>query len=235
MKFIEPTLEDTAADSLRKDLGEKAQTESQLAALQDRLRELPDSTAPLERTKLELEISRALMALERGDEAWPIIRPGLDIFIENEDWLLAADACDVLYKCNTEEALCALGHGVWIGVTFPIDTELTIALLQHIVEDTPDDSDGAAVAAATALFIADVRSEGKLQKKLRFFASQLLGNVARRHSDINNQEQFQLWIERLELDDPDKFLIRLRNVVDVLVQDDWWLDREAIQARLPIN
>ena len=24
-------------------------------------------------------------------------------------------------------------------------------------------------------------------------------------------------------------------VVDVLVQDDWWFDREALQAKLPIN
>ena len=40
-------------------------------------------------------------------------------------------------------------------------------------------------------------------------------------------------MERLELNDPDKFLVRLRNVVDVLVQDQWWIDREAIQAELP--
>ena len=42
-------------------------------------------------------------------------------------------------------------------------------------------------------------------------------------------------MERLELKDPDKFLVRLRNVVEVLVQDDWWFDREALQAKLPIN
>jgi hypothetical protein len=39
-------------------------------------------------------------------------------------------------------------------------------------------------------------------------------------------------VRRLELDEPDKFLVRLRNVVDVLVQDDWWIDRDAIQSRL---
>jgi len=35
------------------------------------------------------------------------------------------------------------------------------------------------------------------------------------------------------LNDPDKFLVRLRNVVDVLVQDDWWFDRDALHAQLP--
>jgi hypothetical protein len=68
-----------------------------------------------------------------------------------------------------------------------------------------------------------------------FFATQLLGEVARRHSGVDGQESFDFWMQRLELREPDKFLVRLRNVVDVLVQDDWWFDREALQTRLPIN
>jgi len=27
--------------------------------------------------------------------------------------------------------------------------------------------------------------------------------------------------------------VRLRNVVDVLVQDQWWFDREALQEQIP--
>jgi hypothetical protein len=61
----------------------------------------------------------------------------------------------------------------------------------------------------------------------------MLGTVARRHSDVEKQEQFDYWLEKMELKDPQKFLPRLRNVVDVLVQDDWWVDREAIWASLP--
>lgn len=235
MDLYEPLLEDTAADSLMKDIGEKAKIESQLVALRDRQRESGESMPVLEQASLALEIGRSLMALERGAEGWQELRPYFEVFIENRQWEQAADLCDVLYKCNTDDALVALGHGVWLGVTFPVDPELSIALLQHVIDDTPDDSDGAAVAAATAIFIADIRSEGKLQEKLKFFSSQLLGEVARRHSDIDSQQQFELWIERLELDDPDKFLIRLRNVVDVLVQDNWWLDRDAIRAAIPLN
>ena len=36
-------------------------------------------------------------------------------------------------------------------VTFPIDPEITVHLLSHVIDDTPDDADGAAVAAATAV------------------------------------------------------------------------------------
>ena len=61
----------------------------------------------------------------------------------------------------------------------------------------------------------------------------MLGNVARRHSEIESQEQFDFWINKMELHDPAKFLVRLRNVVDVLVQEDWWFDREQLQAEIP--
>jgi len=63
----------------------------------------------------------------------------------------------------------------------------------------------------------------------------MLANVARRHSGAESQAAFDLWMERLELREPEKFLVRLRNVVDVLVQDDWWFNRDALQAKLPIN
>jgi len=108
-------------------------------------------------------------------------------------------------------------------------------LLTHVVNETPDDADGAAVAATTALFLADIRASGAQRENLMFFVTQILGMVARRHGKVDSQEALDLWMERLELKAPGKFLVRLRNVVDVLVQDNWWFDREALQAKLPVN
>jgi hypothetical protein len=235
MDYLDPNqLEDTAAASLRKNLGQQAELEGRLVELQQQLDRLPEHVDPRERALLQLEMARALQILERGEQAWPLAMTAFGIFANLGDWENAADTCDVAYQTGQPEALVALGHGIWIGVTFPIDPEISIHLLSHIVDDTPDDSDGAAVAAATACFLADVRAEeGPEKERLSFFSQQLLGRVARRHSDIETQEQFEYWIEKLELDQPDKFLVRLRNVVDVLVQDQWWIDREAIQAELP--
>ncbi len=235
--YFDPNkLEDTAADSLRKDLGQQAELEGRLVTLREELERLPEDAAAAHRAGLQLEVARALQTLERGDEAWPIAQTALGQFLEERDWEHAADACDVMYQCGTEQALAALGHGIWLGVTFPIDPEISVHLLSHVIDDTPDDSDGAAVAAATACFLADIRApQGADRERLLFFAQQLLGKVARRHSNVESQEQFDFWIERLELNDPDKFLVRLRNVVDVLVQEDWWFDREALQAEIPAN
>lgn len=229
-------LDDTAADSVQKQLGEKAQLEGLVVEYRDTLAKLAEDADPMERAEIQLELGRALQILERGGEAWPILKTALGVFLEKEDWEKAADALDQMYQTGEEQALQALGMGIWLGVTFPIDPEITVHLLSHVIDDTPDDSDGAAVAAATACFLADIRApEGPDRERLQFFAQQLLGKVARRHSQVETQEQFDFWIERLELNDPDKFLVRLRNVVDVLVQEDWWFDREALQARIPAN
>ncbi|MCB1774987.1 MAG: hypothetical protein KDI88_15330 [Gammaproteobacteria bacterium] len=229
-------LPDTAAESLRKDLGQQAQIEGQLVEMQQQLEQLPESASAMQRAALKLEIGRSLQVLERGDEAWPITYTALGILLTEQQWEAAADACNVLYESNQPDSLIALGHGIWLGVTFPIDPEISVNLLSHVVDDTPDDSDGAAVAAATACFIADVRaSEGPDKERLTFFSQQLLGRVARRHGDVESQDQFDLWVDRLELNQPDKFLVRLRNVVDVLVQDQWWFDRDALQEQIPAN
>ena len=233
--FFDPNdLADTAAASLRKDLGQQAQLEGHLAELQQQLERLPESADIQRRGELLLEIGRSLQILERGAEAWPMAHTAFGLFMQAGDLQNAADACDVMYQCDQPDSLVALGQGVWLAVSFPIDPEITVHLLSHIVDDTPDDADGAAVAAATANFIADLRAPtGPDRDRLMFFTQQLLGRVARRHSEVENQQQFDYWVEKLELDDPDKFLIRLRNVVDVLVQDQWWFDRDALQAGIP--
>lgn len=236
MEFFDPfkNTDETDVSKLMNDLGQKAELEGLIVELREKLLNLPADTDPVEKCSLELDIAHAQQQLERGHEAWPTARAAFDVFVEHQQWEKAAEACSILYLSDQADSLVALGNGIWLAVTFPIDPEITVNLLAHVIDDTPDDSDGAAVAAATALFIADTRvPEGPDRERLHFFASQLLGKVARRHSNVESQDQFDYWIEKLELNDPDKFLVRLRNVVDVLAQEDWWIDRDKIRNSIP--
>ncbi|WP_133513193.1 hypothetical protein [Candidatus Thiosymbion oneisti] len=229
-------LGDTAAESVVNYSAQEAALESHLQALQDRHRELVQSAgAPQDIADIKLQTARTLVNLERGEAAWPLGREALDTFIRLEDFESAADACDVLFQSDQPDSLNALGQGIWLTVTYPMDPELSVALLTHVINETPDDADGAAVAATTALFLADIRASGSQRENLMFLVSQTLGTVARRHGKVDSQEAFDRWMERLEIKDPAKFLVRLRNVVDVLVQDNWWFDREVLQAKLPVN
>ncbi len=61
----------------------------------------------------------------------------------------------------------------------------------------------------------------------------MLTAVARRHSGIENQADLDAWVDRLELNDVNGFLSRLRRIIEALVQDNWWIDRDTIQSELP--
>ena len=233
MKYIDLNNGQLDADS-----GEDAEislekVKHQLAAALEELKALPDDAHPLQRVELQVKIAGTLVDIQRGDEAFTIAREAFDVCVLKEFWEEAVKACNAMFLADQVDSLAALGQGVWLSVTFPIDAELSVMMLNHIIDDTPDDSDGAAVAAVTAKYVVDMRTEGRQQEDLSFYVNNLMAAVARRHSEVESQEQFSYWIEKLELNDSAKFLPRLRNVVDVLVQDDWWLDREAILEKLP--
>jgi hypothetical protein len=223
---------DLGAESGDDAVASTALLESRLTALDERMIQLTDAA---ERALLNKEAAEILLELGREGEVWERARPAFEIFRDSEHWQEAAELCAILYRADQPGSLAALGQGVWLAVTYPIDPQTTFELLRHVVEDTPDNSDGAAVAAATAAYVVELRAADKQREDLNFFAMQLLGEVARRHSGVENQPQFEAWMKRLELNDPAKFLVRLRNVVDVLVQDDWWFDRAELQGRLPVN
>lgn len=210
--------------------------EARLHELEQEMTELPAGFEPKQKGELLIQTSAILVDLERGEEAFNHAREAFDIFKGIEDWDALAQTCNNMFLADQPESLPALGQGIWVAVTFPeVDPELTVALLQHVVNETPPDSDGGALAAAVAHYIADIRTKDKKHEDLTFFTNSLLATVARRHSEVESQEQFQAWFERMELGDPDKFLVRMRNVIDVLVQEDWWIDRDAIWATLPVN
>lgn len=208
-----------------------------LVTRQAELEQELESLSGLDRLKPLLDSGYILLDLvDRKADAWKVAKEAFDIALENEQWLQAVEACDILYQAEQEDAIAALAHGIWLGVTYPIDPELSVAMLEHLVEETPDDSDGGALAAATACYLVDIRAEGKAREDLQFFTGQLLGQVARRYTNgaCDTQELFDIWLDRLELKEPDKFLPRLAMILDVLVPaDQWWFDRDALREKIP--
>ncbi len=209
--------------------------EDQLKLYRQRIAELPDSASELDHARARLDVAELLLALEHKEESWNEARDIIDIFLAAEAWQEAVEAYNVLFQCEQPASLSALGQGVWLAVTFPIMPQTTIAMLNHIIDETPPDSDGAAVAAITSHYIADIRAPEDKHESLTFLTAKILADVARRHSNVETQEQMDMWRKKLELEEPKAFLPRLATVIDVLVQDNWWFDRDAIREKLPVN
>ena len=180
---------------------------------------------------MQLDVAEMLVALERKPEAWALAREAFDTALEHDAWQDAVEACNVLYQCEQDGSIAALGMGVWLAVSFPVDPQLTLAMLLHIVDETPDKSDGAAVAALTARYVIDLRADDKNHESLSFLANNLIARVAERHGNVRDQAALDEWMDRLELRDPQIFLPRLGRVVDAIVGDAWWFDRDELRKK----
>lgn len=204
--------------------------ESRLATIEA---DLENATSD-QRAELLLDYGTLLLDFQRKEDAWNAAKEAFDHFISSENWELAVTATDILVSADQKESLLALAHGIWLGITYPINPETTVAVLQHMIDESPAGSDTAAVAAVTAHFIADRRSgDDKAGENIRFFTSQQLAKVASQHRNIQNQEEFEIWMMGNEFDNPDSFLPKLSAAVDALANDHWWIDRDQLRANLP--
>ncbi len=184
------------------------------------------------RLERQLELSGILLDLDESAEAFERAREVLDAGIRMARWEDAALACRVMYMSEQPQAVAALGHGVWLAIACPIAPELSLQMLQDLVEETPAASDGAAVAAMLGYFLMEQRTAGSERERLVFLARQLVGQVAERHRGITDEEAVGIWVQMHELDDVDMLLERMGNMLDAIVPE-WWFDREAVRARFP--
>ena len=233
MKYLQTEAIMGDNDSAEDAVQSTQRVELHLAELENKLAALDTDAPASEKLQIELDCGYALLELNRFDEAWPLARQLFDRALALAEWQQAVEACDILFQSDKSESVSALAQGIWLGVTFPIDPELTVAMLQHLIDETPDKSDGAAVAAAVANYIVDIRADENSRENLLFFTNQLLGQVARRHSQVEEQEIFDFWVQQLELDNPEKFLPRLATILDVLVADQWWYDKDKLREQIP--
>jgi hypothetical protein len=206
--------------------------QAQFVGLANKKQSVANNSA--EFVELSLQQGYILLDLEKNSEAHLLAHECFTLSLQMQDWQRSVEACDIIYLAEQDDAITALANGIWLSVTFPIDPELSIAMLNHLIDDSPDRSDGSAVAAAMASYLVDLRvADDKRRNDLKFFVMQLMGDVARRHSQVDSQDVFDFWVQQLELDDPAKFIPRLGSVVDTLADGKWWYDRDALRQLIP--
>jgi len=206
------------------------QLKARLVYFKGQLAEMNEGMPTEERIKNLLEIGRIQVERYKGADAWEKAWTAFTLAQNDELWELAVEACDVMFLSEGPDALVALGHALWLGITFPIDPEITVAMLQHLVEESPEEADTRAVAAAAAHYVTSMRCGA--DDDLTFFTSQMLASVADKHSHVTDQTTFDMWHRTLQLDKPDVFLKKLSGAIDQLVEEKWWVDRDAIRAKL---
>ncbi len=229
-----PELDPYAHMSLQNSLNEneKAEFEQRLSEKKQQLENFSGADE-MERARLQLDTAEILVLLERKEEAWDLARSAFDTALKNDAWQDAVEACNVLYQTEQAASIPALGMGIWLAVTFPVMPELTYAMLDHLISETPDDSDSAALAAVTARYVIDLRADDAKHREWSLLANNLIARVAARHSNVEDQQAFDAWLDKQGLRDPQVFLHRLSLVVNAIVGDSWWFERNELRDKLP--
>ena len=199
------------------------------------LEALPETATAADRARVQLDIAEAKTGLGQAEEAWQLAREALDVLVAEEAWQEAVEACEVLYHTEQPDNIIALAHGIWLSVTYPVNPQTSLVMLNYFIDETPDNSDGAAVAAATARYLVDLRASDMEHEGLEFLTRNMLVRVAERHSKVDSQELLDFWMERMQLKNPEDFLPKMSKALDVVVGDKWWFDRDALRSRLPVN
>ncbi len=221
-------IETSDAKESREFLAEK------VVELTEQLDNLPTVVEPMVRARLLLDLANAELGMTQMSDVWNHAKAAFDVCIAHEEWQLAIEACDMLYQTELPSSIIALGHGVWLSVTYPVEPEYSINMLNNVINETTDDADGAALAAITAHFIVDQRTEGKQHDDLKVLTSNMIAKVALRHSKVETQIGLDVWMDKLDLRDPDVFLPRMGMVVGAIVgEDNWWFDRAVLKANIP--
>ena len=232
-KILSQTLAETISGQ---DLGDaRAFFENELLQHQQHLNELGEDADPADIAKVKLEIARAHIGLSDKETCWQTAQPLLAIFIAHGCFEQAVESCELMYLAEKTDSIQALGHGCWLAVTYPVETALSVDMLSYIIDETPDNSDGAAVASVAAMYLVELREEGEDKDNLIFLAKQLVALVAKRHRGIEDEESIEMWIEMLELNNLDELFTRLGKVIDAIVGSQWWFDRDDLRAKLPVQ
>ena len=209
------------------------QLSAKLEFYEKRLAEQDETTPVEDRVNTLLEIARIQVERYQGADAWDKAMQAFDLAKDNELWEHAVEACDAMFLSEGPDSLKALGHAIWLGVTFPVNPELTVAVLQHLVDESPKGADTKAYAAAVAHYITSVRLGA--DDDLTVFALQMVAAVADEHSHVTDQSSFDLWRRTLQLDNPEIFLPKFSGAIDQLVGENWWIDRDKIRASIDEN
>jgi len=200
--------------------------EGQLAMMSDNMDD--------KKAEIMLNLGTLYLEFQSKQDAWDMAWQAFTYYIDQENWEFAVIACDILMSAEQKDSIKALAHGIWIGVSYPINPETTVAILQHLIDESPPGSDTQAVVAVAAHYIADIRKPaGQAGENLLFLTSQRLAEIAAKHRNISNQQEFDIWMQGNEFDNPDSFLPKLSMAVSALVEDSWWIDRDALRAKIP--
>ncbi|MEO5345399.1 MAG: hypothetical protein H7834_03350 [Magnetococcus sp. YQC-9] len=166
-------------------------------------------------------------------EEWNEDRIALDQLSREGNWV---DVLAILRRLSTKhknkEIYKALAQRVWVGLKTDAPAIEVVQSLFHLLNTLGPRHDLAPSICALAHLLAKHRTPDHADHDLAIGQSQQMFSLVCDAYNIIGEEPFQIWVQAKGLDDPDSYIPSILKGLEIMVGDEWWIDRDKLQNEL---
>ncbi|MBF0192129.1 MAG: hypothetical protein HQL99_13465 [Magnetococcales bacterium] len=166
-------------------------------------------------------------------EEWNENRIAIDQLSRQGQW---PEVLELLRRLTTKhknnEIYKALAQRVWVGLKTQAPAIEVVQSLYHLLNTLGPTHELAPAVCALAQLLAIHRTPDHPDQELAIGHTQQMFSMVCGALNITGDEEFQNWVKAKQLDEPDLFIPEIIRMLEMMVGDDWWIDREGLQKEL---
>ncbi|MBF0628741.1 MAG: hypothetical protein HQL91_11055 [Magnetococcales bacterium] len=166
-------------------------------------------------------------------EEWNEDRVAIDRLSRQGNW---PEVLTILKRLSTKhknkEIYKALAQRIWVGLKTDAPAIEVVQSLFHLLNTLGPSHDLAPYICALAHLLAKHRTPDHEDRDLAIGQSQQMFSLVCDTYNVIGEEAFQIWVEAKGLDNPDGYIPSILKGLEMMVGDDWWIDRDGLQREL---
>ncbi len=166
-----------------------------------------------------------------AEEEWRLNKTAIARLARNGQWPEVMEILTALSKKQkTHEIYKALAQRVWVALKSEIPVPDVVMALFHLLNTLGPRHEIAGPIVALAHLMAKHRTPDHPDAALAQAQSQQMFSLVLDAVGIVGDEAFGKWVELHHLDDPNHYIPIVLRSLEIMVGDDWWFDRAALEV-----
>ncbi len=163
-------------------------------------------------------------------EEWKSDKADIARLCKEGDW---PEILKILTRMSTKhknkEIYKALAQRVWVALKSDAPAVDVVLALFHLLNTLTPRHEIAGSIATLAHLMAKHRTPDHPDRDLALGQAQQMMALVCDQAKVVGQEAFKIWVTNNRLDDPDHYIPIVMAGLEMMVGDDWWIDKEALQ------
>ena len=165
-----------------------------------------------------------------AEEEWRLNKAAIARYSRSGHWKEALDLLTILSKKQKNyEIYKALAQRVWVALKSNAPVTEVVLALYHLLNTLGPRHEIAGPIAALAHLMAKHRTPDHPDQALAQAQSQQMFALVMEVRGVVGDENFAQWVAENHLDDPNHYIPIVLKGLEIMVGDDWWIDREKLQ------